>query len=510
MTDERPEDRREMPASDVPQEVEHQDEAQDAPAQDAPAQDASLLPASVQRYVANFQNYADRVSLRFDTLAEYVVPPNREEELAPENIARGPILLGVVFIFLIFGVFGLWASLAPIDSAAVAGGKVVLDSSRKTIDHLEGGIVKAIHVRDGQIVEEGDALIDLDDTAARARRDLYMGQFVAARAAEARLIAERDGLESVDFPSELMESRDDDPKIAANMDAQLRLFESRREALQGKTEVLGQQIKQSEEEINGLDKQIASASQQLKLLNSEIGDVQHLLKSGNAPKTRLLALQRRKAEIEGERGERQAMIARSQQRINEAKIQMYNLKTEFLNQVVAELKETQGQISDLEEQLRAAEDVMRRIVIRAPIGGEVVGLKVFTIGGVIAPNEPIMEIVPTDDKLIVEARVRPQDIDVVRPGLLARVRLSAYKSRNVPPIEGEVVTVSADRFEDERTGAFFTARVQVNEDQLAKLDNVELSPGMPAEVLIVTGSRSLVSYLASPIKDSFNRAFREE
>lgn len=483
------------------------DEASNLP---VPSND-SLMPAPVRRYVATFQAFSERCSQRFDALAQYIVPSNPEEAAAPENIARSPIMFGLVTCFLIFGVFGLWASLAPIDSAAIASGKVVLDSNRKKIDHLEGGIVRAIHVREGQIVAEGEALVELDDTAAKARRDLYMGQFVAAQATEARLLAERDNEAAMTIPPNLLALQEDDVKVAANLDAQRRLFESRRDALIGKTDVLGQQIKQSDEEINGLNEQISSASQQLALLEDEIGDVQHLLASGNAPKTRLLALQRRKAEIEGERGERQSMIARSEQRINESKIQMYNLKTEFLNEVVSELKDTQGQLSDLEEQLRAAEDVMRRIIIKAPIAGQVVGLKIFTIGGVVAPREPVMEIVPTDDKLIVEARIKPQDIDVVQPGLLARVQLSAYKTRNVPPIEGEVITVSADRFEDERTQeAYFTARVVVDEAQLAKLKNVELSPGMPAEVLIVTGSRSLISYLVSPIKDSFNHAFREE
>lgn len=469
------------------------------------------LPEQMQRYVASFQAFSERAGERLDYFASYILPRNEEEEAAPENIARGAILFGVMMLVLIFGVFGLWAVLAPLDSAAIAPGKVTLDSNKKTIDHLEGGIVSEIDVREGEVVEEGDPLIVLDDTAVRARRDLYMGQYIAARASEARLIAERDNLDEVTFPPELMETAAEDEKIAANMDAQRRLFQSRRESLEGRTEVLQQQIKQSDEEINGLREQIKSSEQQLRLLNDEIKDVKHLLKSGNAPKTRLLALQRRSAEIEGEKGERQAMIARAEQRINEAKIEMYNLKTQFLNEVVEELKNTQVKLSDLEEQLRAAEDVMRRIVIRAPIGGEVTGLTVFTVGGAIAPREPIMSIVPSDDKLIVQARVKPQDIDVVRPGLLARVRLLAYKVRNVPPVEGEVVTVSADRFEDERSGEpYFTARIEIGEDQLSKLEDVELSPGMPVEVLIVTGSRSLFSYLVSPIKDSFNRAFREE
>lgn len=479
------------------------------PADDAPS--TAILPSVVQRYVDGFQQRAEQWSDRCDAIANYIVPRNEEVEASPENLARSPIVFGMVMAIILFGIFGLWAVLAPIDSAAIAQGNVMPDSNRKTIDHLEGGIVSEILVKEGEVVEAGQVLVVLDDTAAKARRDLYRGQYVAALATEARLIAERDNAEEVQFPPELTEQVGDDVKVAANLDSQRRLFQSRRESLQGQTDVLQQQIKQSEEEINGLTEQITSSDRQLELLADEIKDVRFLLESGNAAKTRLLALQRRQAEIQGEKGERQAMIARAEQRINEAKIEMFNLKTRFLNEVVGELRDTQVTLSDLEEQLRAAEDVMKRIDIRAPIAGQITGLAVHTVGGVIAPGEPIMDIVPNDDRLIVEARVRPQDIDLVRPGLLARVRLLAFKVRDVPPVEGIVETVSADRFQDERTGeSYFTARIEIDESQLEKLDNVELSSGMPTEVLIVTGSRSLFSYLISPIKDSFNRAFREQ
>lgn len=473
-----------------------------------PAESQAPKPAKPQR----FQGFADKAGSLLDRTSHVLAPhEDGADEALPENIARTPIMWGAFFVFLIFGIFMFWASLAPIDSAAIAKGEVTLDFNKKTIDHLEGGIVEKILVREGQIVEKGDPLIVLDDTAVKARRDLYYGQYIAARATEARLIAERDNLARVSFPEELLAKAKEDAKVASNIDAQRRLFKSRKESLQGKVEVLQQQIKQNQEEINGLRKQISSANQQLRLLGNEISDVQYLLRSGNAPKTRLLALQRRKAEIEGQRGERQALIARAEQRINEAKIEMYNLKTSFLNEVVQELKDTQVQISDLEEQLRAAEDVMRRVVIRAPITGQVTGLTVFTVGGVIAPGEPIMDIVPKDDKLVVEARIKPEDIDVVQVGLRARVRLLAYKVRSVPPVEGEVVTVSADRFQNEQTGeAYFLARIEIDDAQLDKLEGVELSPGMPAEVLVVTGARSLMAYLFSPITDSFNRAFREE
>ncbi|MCI5048846.1 MAG: HlyD family type I secretion periplasmic adaptor subunit [Rickettsiales bacterium] len=477
---------------------------------------AENLPATsgnrqVDKVVSRFQEVVAKASNRIDEMADYVAPRNLEEEQAPENISRSAIVFGMVMFIAIFGIFGLWSVIAPIDSAAIASGKVSLDQNKKTIEHLEGGIIEEIMVVEGQNVEEGQPLVRLDDTASKARMELYRGKYIAALAAEARLKAERDGMDTIDFPQELLEKESDNTDVQTNLDSQRRLFATRREAISGKTDVLNQKIKQSEEEIKGLKEQITSADRQIKLLSEEIRDVKFLLKTGNAPKTRLLSLERRLAEIRGERGRDQALISRANQSINETKIEKFNLKTDMLNQVVADLKETQGELSDLEEQLRAAEDVTDRVLIKAPIAGQVTGLNVHTIGEVIAPNEELMSIVPFDDKLIVEAQIQPQDIDIVRTGLRARVRLLAYKVRNVPPVEGTVVTVSADRFEDERTGgSFFIARIEIDEEQLKKLDNVELSPGMPTEALIVTGSRSLFSYLMSPISDSFNRALREQ
>lgn len=501
--------------SSRPSPIPPEDDENDVTASVIPSADQEAqLPVPIRkmgRYLDRGQQWIEQISQQCDLLSERVAPRIKDGNITPEGMARGPILFGVSLIFIMLGIFGLWSAVAPIDSAAIAAGRVILDSNKKTIDHLEGGIVDEILVHEGMVVKAGDVLIRMDDTAPRARLDLYKGQHVAALATEARLLAERDNKDEVEFPKELLTEKDNDPDVAANVDSQRRLFDARREAVNGKIDVLNQKIHQTEEEINGLGEQIKSADQQMSLLKEEIGDVRHLFKQGNASKQRLLALERTFADIQGEKGERQAMISRAHQTINEAKIEMYNIKTEFLNEVVAELKETQGQLSDLEEQLRAAEDVVRRIEIRAPIGGEVTSLNIHTIGGVVAPGQPIMDIVPSEDKLIVEARIQPQDIDVVRKGLKARVRLTAYKTRNVPPVEGEVVTVSADRIDDERTGeSYFNARVAISEEQLEKLEGVELSPGMPAEVLIVTGSRTLVAYLMSPIRDSFNRAFREQ
>lgn len=477
--------------------------------------ETSQLPATqMDRYVQTFQEAVNVFNRKCDALTAYIAPRNNDENLAPENLARSPIVFGMLLIVVLFGVFGIWAALAPIDSAAIAQGTVVLNSSKKTIDHLEGGIVEEILVSEGQYVETGQLLVRLDGTASKARLDLYKGQYYTALASEARLKAERDNKDEVEFPEALLKLKDSEPDVAANIDSQTRLFKTRREAVNGKLEVLQQKIKQSDEEINGLQRQIQSDDQQMSLLNEEISDVRHLLKQGNAPKTRLLNLERTYAEVSGDKGKSQALVSRSNQNINENKIEMFNLKTQFLNEVVGDLKDIQSKLSDLQEQMRAAQDIVSRIEIKAPIAGQVIGLTVHTVGGVIGPNQPLMEIIPKDDQLVIEAKIKPQDIDVVRVGLKARLRLLAYRVRYVPLVEGTVRTVSSDRFEDKRTGEpYFIARIVVDDDQLKKLKkfkNVELSPGMPAEALIVTGSRSMLGYLASPIHDSFNRAFREQ
>ena len=449
--------------------------------------------------------FADRMASPMEA------PMLPQDAPSPDALAHRSISLGIVLSILLFGVFGMWAALWPLATGAVAPGKVVLDTNRKTIQHLEGGIVKEILVKEGQTVNAGDVLLRLDATTANARRDTQRSQYISARASEARLIAERDSATSVTFPQELLALDGKDQEVTEQLDTQRRLFTTRQSNLREQMDALQQRVNQGSEEIGGLRQQVSSASEQLRLLNEEIAMVQSLVNSGNAVRSRLLALQRSAAQIGGMRGEATANIGRVNQQINESRVMLANKKTEYLNQVVSELKDAQVQASNLSEQLRSAEAVAQRIDITAPLTGKVVGLKVFTIGGVIAPGEKLLDIVPTGDKLVIEAMVNPQDIDTVHEGLKARVRLTAYKQRRISPVTGNVVTLSADRFEDQASGrAYYTARVEIPAAEIADLKNVELTPGMPAEVLIVTGSRTMLSYLLDPIRYGFGRAFREE
>ncbi|MEP4380470.1 MAG: HlyD family type I secretion periplasmic adaptor subunit [Alphaproteobacteria bacterium] len=422
---------------------------------------------------------------------------------------RTPILIGSVIILIFFGFFGFWAFLAPLDSAAIAIGTVGVEGNRRTIQHLEGGIVKEIVVRNGDKVKAGQVLIRLDETQPRAQLQLITGQRNAALALAARLRAERDGSETVTFP-EILTSQGNDPSVQETMQGQIGIFEARRNSIEGQRRILRQRIGQFREEIEGLRAQIRSADEQLVLINGEVADLQTLFDKGLTPKSRLLSLQRRAAEIEGERGQNRAAIARARQSIGESEIRIVELRTEQVNEVVAELREVESQLLDLAERFRAADDVLDRVEIVSPIDGFAVDLQVFTSGGVIRPGDRLLDVVPDSEKLVIEARVTPTDIDIVRAGLDAQVRLSAFNQRVTPTVDGTVTWVSADRLTDSNSGEeYYTARIDLKDQNDPRLNGLTLQPGMPAEVLIRTGERTLIQYLVSPVEQSISRSLRE-
>lgn len=420
-----------------------------------------------------------------------------------------PVAVGAGIAVLFFGVFGAWAAFAPLESAAVARGVISVETQRKSIQHLEGGIVGEIRVRDGDEVAADAILVVLDDTQARATLQLLNGRRRAALALEARLVAERDGQAAIGMPAAIANANDGD--VAELVRAQLNIFNGRRQSIAGQTAILEQRIAQIQEEIRGLQGQAAAQAEQLKLTNDEIASNQKLVDEGLSGRTRLLELQRSLAEVTGDHSQSLASIARAEQNIEETRLQMADLKTEFINEAVQQLGVVQTELLDLGEQIRSAEDVLRRTVIRSPMAGTVVGLQVHTVGGVVTPGQALLDVVPKGDRLVVEAFVDPNDIDIVEIGLPAQVRLTALTQRNLAPLEGRVTTVSADRLTDQRTGAdYFLARVELDGDQAGRLGGERLYPGMQAEVMIVTGARTTLDYLSRPIVDSFNRAFRED
>ncbi len=429
----------------------------------------------------------------------------------PEVGREAVAAIAIVGVFLV-GLVG-WAAVAPLESAAISSGVVAIDGYRKTVQHLEGGIVGEILVREGARVTAGQVLIRLDDTTPRASLELLHGRWLVASALEARLQAERDGLDRVAYP-EALTGRRDDPKTRQVVEGQDNIFQARRGTLRSQVAILDQRAAEYSEEIIGIEGQIRSETEQLALVEEELTGVQTLFDKGFARKPKLLQLQRRAAEIEGARNMHQAQIARARQSIGETRMRASDLETTRLNQVVEELRKAQAELYDLNQRLRAAEDVLARTEIRAPLDGTVVDLRVYSAGGVIASGAPLLDIVPREQRLVVEARIDPKDIDVVREGLEAQVRFTAFNQRHRAPAMARLTSISADLLTDEASGqSYYLARVELDEEVAAGLDGAadmtELHPGMQAEVMIVTGARTALDYLLEPLMLSLNRAFRE-
>lgn len=426
----------------------------------------------------------------------------------PANI-RPVVIAGFTVIALFFGLFGTWAAVAPLDSAAIAPGVVSVETSRRTIQHLEGGIIADILVDEGDRVSRDDILVRLDDTGPRASRDLLAGRLIEALAREARLVAERDNVETISFSRDELASLGSDAADQA-ITGQVSIMASRRRAAQEREAILQQRIAQLNEQIAGLKGEIKSEERQIELLDEELADVRDLVEKGLARKPRLLALERGLAEIEGNRSRNRAAIAEAHQAIGETELRINEGHSLQQSEVLQALRDTQSALADLRERLLAAEAVLDRTRIRSMIEGTVVDLRVHTTGGVIRPGEAIMDIVPRNDRLVIEVWINPQDIDVVAPGLAAHVSLTAFSRRNAVPLVGTLTTISADLLQNEQTGAvYYLGRVELDSAQEGLLDGPTLYPGMQAEVMILTGDNTLLNYLLRPITRSLRRAMRD-
>jgi len=421
-----------------------------------------------------------------------------------------PLLAAAIIILFFFGGLVTWAALAPLDSAALAPGRVTVANNRKTVQHLEGGIVKELLVKEGDTVDGDQVLIQLDDTQARARLDLLHSRRDKLIATEARLMAEQASAAEIVFPLSLTYRRYE-PQVAKILEAEKALFEARKRSTEGRIHIFRKRIAQLKKEIAGLTAQVASKDEQLAVIEDERASFEILFKRGVVGKSRLLRLRREAADLKGERADHLSLMAKARQRIGETELEIIDLKNSVLNQVVGDLRNIQSELLDVRERLKAAEDIMLRTDIRAPQAGVVMGLNVHTETGVIAPGQHLLEIVPEDDTLVIEAQVAPNDIDVVHAGLPAQVRLTAFKQRDTPLLDAELTRVSADSFTDERSGAsYFLARVTIDAPELRKLDGRELYPGMGAEVMINTGARTVMDYILAPLTNSLRRAFRED
>jgi HlyD family secretion protein len=414
-------------------------------------------------------------------------------------------------VLVIAGVLGGgWFFFMPLAGAVVVPGNLVVESNVKTIQHPTGGVVADIKVVNGSRVKAGDLLVRLDATQARASLQVVSKQLDELRARIARLAAERDGRASVEFPGELA-GRASDETVRTLLASEDALFKARASARQSQRELQQGRIAQLTEEISGFETQVASRAKQLELIQGELGGVQDLYDKHLVPLARLTALQREAARIDGERGQLTSSIAETKSKIGEAALQIVRLDQDFRSEVVKDLGEAQGKEAELVERSVAARDLLDRIEIRSPSSGLVHQLSAHTIGGVVRPGDAIMEIVPDTEDLQIEARLQPQDIDHVHPGQPAFVRFSAFNQRTTPQLTGSVSYVSADTSHDQQTNApYFTVRILLPDEERRRLAGQQLVPGMPAEVFMQTGSRTMMSYLFKPIADQMRRAFVEQ
>ncbi len=428
----------------------------------------------------------------------------------PKVQIRTIAITGILIVVAMFGGLGTWAATAELSSAAIAPGVIAVNSNWRTVQHLEGGIVDEILVRDGDHVERGDVVLRLDATQSEASLQIIDSQLNLARATEARLLAERDGHDAIAFPGDLLDMGDSDPDVGTILAGQELLFQARRDNLTGEAAILRQRIEQLRDEIGGLEVQQSASNEQIVLIEDELQGLRALYEEGYVTRSRILSLERESERLRGERGEDLAAIARAETAIGESELQIIQLEKSFQEEVVAELRDIQAEVFDLEQRRVAAADQFERIDIRAPEDGTVLGMNAHTVGGVIKPSEPIMNIVPDGDVLIVKARVQPADIENTSIGLKAEVRFSGLSQRETPVLHGEVIGLSADRLTDSQTGeAYYEARVEIGQSELERLGDVELMPGMPAEVMILTGEQTALAYMLDPLLVGLGRSFRE-
>ncbi|HEY0799656.1 MAG TPA: HlyD family type I secretion periplasmic adaptor subunit [Steroidobacteraceae bacterium] len=429
---------------------------------------------------------------------------------SPRTRLRNVTLTGNLLVIGFVLGLGIWSGFAPLESAAIASGVMESESSRKTIQHLEGGIIRTILVSDGDVVRTGQTLIALDDTRARAEMQSLQGQLWEAMAREARLQAEQQGQEQVSFPAGLETARNESTSAAAVLTGQRTIFATRRQVVQSQVAVIREKRLQVDKEIEGLKAQETAVGQRAGIAREELDMVATLVNKGLERRPRLLNLEREVADIEGRRGEIAAQISRAGQVISESQATLFKLESDRQNEIAQSLREAQNQVFQLRERLRSAEDQLSRTEVKAPEDGVVTDLRVHTPGGVIGAGAPLMDLVPRQDRLIVTARIRPEDIDVVHPGLNADVHLLPYNQRRIPRLKGTVTHVSADRLIDKRTDQpYYAAKIRVEDSRIVE-SGIRIIPGMPTQVYITTGRGTVALYALRPLLDTFNSAFRED
>jgi len=438
-------------------------------------------------------------------------PPSRPSDSLSKELRIGGMIAAAFFI-----IFLGWAALAPLDAGAYAQGKIVVSGNRQAVQHRDGGVVSALHVREGQDVRQGTVLVEISAGELRANERGLTGQVLALLAQRSRLIAERDGLPSVPTPPEFQALTGDDIALANEAIAlQRQQFAARGDSRGNQIGVLTQRVQQLNQQIIGLQRQIESNREQRRLIGEELAGMQSLADRGFAPVNRVRALERQAAGLDGEEGSLRAQVARAQEAIGETRMQMLGVGSQTEEEVADTLRQVQVQLDELNPRLTSAREQLARAQVRAPASGRVVGLSVFTVGGVVQPGQMLMEIVPDEANLIVAAEVSPTDADDLRVGQETEIRFAAFRERDLPILHGTVTDVSADSFTDERTGrSFFRVTVEVPPSEMAKIEAVRgtdtgLIPGLPVEVVVPLRKRTALQYFLEPLTQSLWRSFRE-
>jgi HlyD family secretion protein len=426
-----------------------------------------------------------------------------------ESIQRH-MVAGVTVVLMLVGGVGGWAATTELSGALIAPGSIVVDTNIKKVQHPTGGVVGEVRVRDGDRVKAGDIVVRLDETVTRANLAIVTKGLNELAARKARLETERDGLDAIKFPDELL-ARQNDPDVASAIGSERKLFSLRHNARTGQRSQLRQRVGQLQEEIGGLTAQQTAKGKEITLIERELTGVRDLFQKNLIQINRLTQLEREATRLDGERGQLTASVAQSKGKIAELELQVLQIDQDLSSEVAKELRDVDGKIGEFVERKVTAEDQLKRIDIRAPQDGTVFQLNVHTIGGVVTPADAIMMIVPEADNLTVEAKINPQDIDQLRVGQKALLRFTTFNQRTTPEIFGEVTRISADITTDQRSGAsFYTIRIGLSAKEIARLGDVRLVPGMPVETFVQTGDRTVMSYLIKPMYDQLSRAFREK
>lgn len=422
---------------------------------------------------------------------------------------RGPLLAGTAVVLLFFGGLGSWAALAPMASAVIARGELIVEGNRLPVQHLYGGTVGELYVGEGDFVEAGQVLLRLDDTDLRAQVEILQNQVWDLLARQARLTAERDEADEPTFPESLL-SEQDTPYVKRAIEEEQALFRAQKALMAGQIRQLTQQIADLELQISARKERKAAQERQLEYITKELSYHSDLKTKGFAAEAEVLRMKRSRASLEAMASESDSVVAEATEQLNVAKSQLSQLRDEHLLQVSDELRQVQTKLGDLRPRLKAMQSRLERTDLRAPISGYVLNPEVSGAGSVLGGGELAMEIVPSGLPMVVDAKVSPDDIENLKAGMPAEVSLTGFNRRVMPSFDGEVVTVSADRISDERTGQpYFLARITINQEQLAEQD-IALTPGMPAQAMIPITDRTFLDYIVGPLTESIDRSFREQ